>query len=58
MGKAEVSAEHGNFIVNRGKAEAGDVLKLIEHIRAVARSQRGIDLETEVQILGENEVSF
>ena len=58
VGKAEVSAEHGNFIVNRGKAEAGDVLKLIEHIRAVARSQRGIDLETEVQILGENEVSF
>lgn len=57
-GRAEVSAVHGNFIVNRGKAEAAEVLRLIERIKAEARSERGIELETEVQILGEDEISF
>lgn len=57
-GKAEVSEVHGNFIVNRGKAKAEDVLDLIERIKAEARDQRGIELETEVQILGEDELSF
>ncbi len=57
-GKAEVSAEHGNFIVNRGKAQAGDVLRLIEELKAEVKEKRGIDLETEIQILGEDEVSF
>jgi UDP-N-acetylenolpyruvoylglucosamine reductase len=58
VGKAEVSLEHGNFIVNRGKAKASDVLSLIEKIKAKARNERGVDLETEVQILGEDEVVF
>ena len=58
VGKAEVSPEHGNFIVNRGKATASDVLGLIDQIRATARDKRGIELETEVQILGEDGVVF
>ena len=58
VGKAEVSPEHGNFIVNRGKATASDVLGLIDQIRATAREKRGIELETEVQILGEDGVAF
>ncbi|MFP6884429.1 MAG: UDP-N-acetylmuramate--L-alanine ligase [Roseibacillus sp.] len=58
VGKAEVSAEHGNFIVNRGKAEASDVLRLIDELKAEVKEKRGIDLETEVQILGEDQVSF
>ncbi|MFM1558803.1 MAG: UDP-N-acetylmuramate--L-alanine ligase [Roseibacillus sp.] len=58
VGKAEVSEVHGNFIVNRGKAEAGDILMLIDQIKAEAREARGIVLETEVQILGEDELSF
>ena len=58
VGKAEVSFEHGNFIVNRGKAEAGDVLQLIEEIQAEAMDRRGIELQTEIQVLGEDEVSF
>lgn len=57
-GKAEVSEVHGNFIVNRGKAKAEDVLDLIERIKAEAREKRGIELDTEVQILGEDELSF
>jgi UDP-N-acetylenolpyruvoylglucosamine reductase len=47
-----VSEIHGNFIVNGGDASASDVLALIDRIRECAHSQRGIHLETEVQILG------
>ncbi len=53
VGGAMVSAEHGNFIVNDGSATANDVLQLIELIRARARALRGIELETEVEIIGE-----
>jgi UDP-N-acetylenolpyruvoylglucosamine reductase len=53
VGGAVVSAEHGNFIVNDGSATARDVLELIEIIRQRAREQRGIELEPEVQIIGE-----
>lgn len=58
VGKAEVSPEHGNFIVNRGKASASDVISLIEKIKAKAKEDRGVVLETEIQILGEDEVVF
>ncbi|MEN8695417.1 MAG: UDP-N-acetylmuramate--L-alanine ligase [Akkermansiaceae bacterium] len=58
VGKAEVSLEHGNFIVNRGKATASDVLQLIDQIKAQAKTERGVELETEVQILGEEEIVF
>ena len=58
LGAAQVSAEHGNFIVNRGQARAGDVLALIEIIKSEARQHRHITLETEVQIIGEDELSF
>jgi len=53
VGGAVVSAEHGNFIVNEGKATARDVLDLIELIRTVALRERGIRLETEVEIVGQ-----
>ncbi|MDB4259643.1 UDP-N-acetylmuramate--L-alanine ligase [Akkermansiaceae bacterium] len=58
VGKAEVSPEHGNFIVNRGKATASNVLALIDQIKAKAKAERGVDLDTEVQILGEDEFFF
>jgi UDP-N-acetylmuramate--L-alanine ligase/UDP-N-acetylenolpyruvoylglucosamine reductase len=54
VGGARVSEVHGNFIVNDGNATAAEVLGLIDKIKAVAREQRGIELETEVQILGES----
>ena len=53
VGGAVVSGVHGNFIVNDRGATARDVLNLIEVIRERARGARGIELETEVQILGE-----
>jgi UDP-N-acetylenolpyruvoylglucosamine reductase len=54
IGNARVSEVHGNFIVNDGGATAGDMLALIEQIQSAARAQRGIELETEVQIVGES----
>jgi len=48
-----VSAEHGNFIVNDGNATARDVLELIAILKARAKEARGIELHTEVEIIGE-----
>ncbi len=55
VGDAVVSNVHGNFIVNEGNATAAEVLELIGKIQASAREKRGIELETEVQIVGEEE---
>lgn len=55
VGRARVSDEHGNFIVNDGGATAGDVLKLMAMIRERAQQERGIALEPEVMILGRDE---
>jgi UDP-N-acetylenolpyruvoylglucosamine reductase len=53
VGGAMVSLEHGNFIVTDGDARSMDVLELIELIRQRVRSERGLELQTEVQIVGE-----
>jgi UDP-N-acetylenolpyruvoylglucosamine reductase len=53
VGGAVVSAEHGNFIVNDGKATARDVLELISILKAKAKAERGIELQTEVEIIGD-----
>jgi UDP-N-acetylmuramate--alanine ligase len=53
IGRARVSEMHGNFIVNDGGATAAEMLELIEKIKSEARAKRGIELETEVQIVGE-----
>jgi UDP-N-acetylenolpyruvoylglucosamine reductase len=52
-GGAVVSAAHGNFIINDRDATARDVLQLIEIIQTRARTERGIELRTEVEIIGE-----
>lgn len=55
VGPAKVSEVHGNFIVNEGGATAREVLDLIAEIKAVALKERSIELETEVQIIGQDE---
>ncbi len=56
VGNARVSEIHVNFIVNDGRASSAEVLSLIDHIVETARSERNIELETEVQIVGEKEL--
>lgn len=50
-GDAEVSTEHGNFIVNLGNASSGDVLWLIEEVRRRIFLEFSIILELEIKIL-------
>ena len=52
VGGAVVSAEHGNFIVNDGNATARDGLELIAILQQRAKTERGIELQTEVEIIG------
>lgn len=52
IGGAMVSFEHGNFITNDGTATARNVLDLIDLIKTKAKAARGIDLHTEVEIVG------
>lgn len=53
VGGAEVSAKHANFIINRDKASAADIERLITHVQATVRAQTGIELQPEVRIVGE-----
>jgi UDP-N-acetylenolpyruvoylglucosamine reductase len=55
IGGASVSPEHANFIVNEGGATAREILELMALIRERARTERGIELESEVEIIGEAE---
>jgi UDP-N-acetylmuramate--alanine ligase len=57
-GHAAVSEVHGNFVVNQGGASALEILTLIEFIQEKARTERNVELETEVKILGEDEPAF
>ena len=51
---ARVSDKHANFIVNpKGAAQASDIEWLIERIRTVVKDETGVQLETEVKIVGE-----
>ncbi|HBT48130.1 MAG TPA: UDP-N-acetylenolpyruvoylglucosamine reductase [Peptococcaceae bacterium] len=53
QGDAEVSTLHANFIINRGRATASDVLQLMARIRQAVLDRFGIFLETEIEIWGE-----
>ena len=50
VGGAEVSAHHGNFIVNRGGATARDILTLVEQVRSTVEERTGHRLELELQV--------
>lgn len=54
IGGAKVSELHGNFIVNTGSATADDVLALIKHIQNVIMEKFGVEMKTEVEIIGKN----
>ncbi|HID88002.1 MAG TPA: UDP-N-acetylmuramate dehydrogenase [Anaerolineae bacterium] len=53
IGGAEISPVHANFIVNRGGARAADVLALIELARRTVRERFGVELELEIELVGE-----
>jgi len=52
IGDAEISSRHANFIVNRGRASASDVMGLIRLIEEEIYRVYNIGLEREVEIIG------
>lgn len=53
VGGAAVSAKHCGFVINRGNAAAADILAVIRHVQKEVKEQFGVELETEVKMLGE-----
>jgi UDP-N-acetylmuramate dehydrogenase len=53
MGDAMVSPWHANIFVNAGRATAADLRDLIELARSEARARLGVELESEVLLVGE-----
>ena len=53
VGQLEISPIHANYFVNHGGGTARDALALIELTRETVRERLGINLETEVRVLGE-----
>ncbi|MEA3438759.1 MAG: UDP-N-acetylmuramate dehydrogenase [Chloroflexota bacterium] len=53
LGDAQISPLHANFFINLGKATASDVLALIDEARTQVKEEFGIDLELEIEIVGE-----
>lgn len=53
VGNVSVSDVHANFLVTKGGITAADVLNLIEKVRDRIFQAEGVELETEVRIVGE-----
>lgn len=53
IGGAEISNKHCGFIVNAGDAAAEDIIRLIKHIQDTVKERFGVELQTEVKIVGE-----
>ncbi|MBT4856912.1 UDP-N-acetylmuramate dehydrogenase [Candidatus Uhrbacteria bacterium] len=52
IGDSAISDEHGNFLINHGKATADEIVQLIALVKTRVRTQFGIQLQEEVQYLG------
>lgn len=53
VGDAQVSEQHCNFMINRGKATAADLETLIESLRLDVERETGVKLRWEIRRIGE-----
>jgi UDP-N-acetylmuramate dehydrogenase len=53
IGSAEVSPLHGNFFINHGNTRAADIRALIEKVQKTVKEKQGVDLELEIEFVGE-----
>ena len=53
IGGAVVSEKHANFIVNDQKGTATDVRRLVDLVHAEILARDGVDLQPEVQFVGD-----
>ncbi len=53
IGDVEISQKHGNFFINNGNGTADDFMKLINLTRESIASKFGVEMELEVELLGD-----
>jgi UDP-N-acetylmuramate dehydrogenase len=53
IGGARISELHGNFFMNTGDATAADVLALIEYARTEVKRRFDVELELEIELVGD-----
>ena len=53
VGGAHISEKHANFFVNEGEATAEDIRALIAEAWNSVREQFGVELELEVELVGD-----
>jgi len=53
IGGAQVSEKHSGFVINKDHASAKDVIDLINHIKKTVDTKFGVELNTEILIVGE-----
>ena len=53
VGDAQISKKHCNFFVNKGGAKSKDLENLINQVKDRVLEKTGINLELELQIIGE-----
>lgn len=52
VGGAQVSEKHCGFVINRGGATSTDIITLIRDVQKKVKEDAGVDLETEVKLIG------
>ena len=58
IGGAKVSEKHANFIVNTGNATATDIENLIKYVKRKVQYLHGVELQTEVCVIGEEKSDY
>jgi len=53
IGNAEISPLHGNFFINHENTKAEDIRALIELVQKTVKEKEGVDLELEIELIGE-----
>ena len=56
-GKIKVSEKHANFLVNTGRGKAADFLRLANLIKDQIREKYHLDLEEEIEYIGDIEIN-
>jgi UDP-N-acetylmuramate dehydrogenase len=53
VGNAEISPLHGNFFINHANTRAEDIRALIELVQKTVKEKQNVDLELEIELIGE-----
>ncbi|HPC85710.1 MAG TPA: UDP-N-acetylmuramate dehydrogenase [Smithellaceae bacterium] len=53
LGDVQISKKHANFMINKGQGTASDMVKLIRLVQETVQKERGLLMETEIVVIGE-----